>query len=75
MKIARLDSGIQVMDLCVEGGLSKSKREARQVAKQGGLYVNGTAVAEDYVVSSKDLADDVVVLRSGKKRYLRVTTV
>jgi tyrosyl-tRNA synthetase len=68
----RLDSGIPAIELCVEGKLCASRNEARRLARQGGLYVNGRAVPEDYLVRPADVESGAALLRAGKKRYLRV---
>lgn len=38
---ARLWTGIRLTDLLVECGLCPSKREARRLIQQGGVYING----------------------------------
>jgi tyrosyl-tRNA synthetase len=51
-------------------GMFKSNGEARRMAQQGGLSLNGTKAGPDRVVDTADLVDGrVVVLRSGKKNY------
>ncbi len=70
---ARIDAGIGVLELAAEAALCESRNAARRLARQGGLYVNGNAVAEDYTVTAADLEDGAVLLRAGKKRYLRIT--
>ena len=51
-------------------GMFKSNGEARRMAQQGGLSLNGTKAGPDRVVETTDLVDGrVVVLRSGKKNY------
>ena len=50
-----------------------SKREARQMVAQGGLYVNDVAVTDAMQKLSKDLfVDGGVLLRKGKKKYYRL---
>lgn len=71
---SRLDAGITVVDLAVEAGLYASKREASRKIAEGGLYVNDSTVPRaDVVVNGADLdGDGALMLRAGKKRYLRV---
>ena len=71
----RLVDGEVAVVLSVEGKLCNSRNEARRLARQGGLYLNGEAIAEDYEVSEKDIQDGVILMRAGKKRYLRVQPV
>ena len=51
-------------------GSEISNGEARRMAQQGGLSVNGAKAGPDRVFTAADLVDDrVAVLRSGKKNY------
>lgn len=69
----RLDSGLPVIEILPEVGLSKSKGEARRLIKQGGVSVNNTRVeSEDVALSSEDLEDGAILLRVGKKKYHRL---
>jgi len=70
----RLGSGVPIIDLLVETGLSKSKSEARRLVKNGGAYLNNIRVeSEDKAVDTGDLASEsMLVLRSGKKKYMLV---
>jgi tyrosyl-tRNA synthetase len=63
--------GMPVIDALVDGGLAKSKGEARRTIQQGGAYVNNRRVADlDARLTPANLASEtVIVLRSGKKRY------
>ena len=73
---SELAEGIDICAALVKVGLAKSKSEARRTAKQGGAYVNNRSVAEDYVITEKDLASEsVIVLRSGKKKFALLKVV
>ncbi len=74
---SRLEQGITLPDLMAETGLSKSKSEARRMIQQGGGYVNNVrAESPDRKVSLDDLASEsMIVLRSGKKKYLLIKAV
>jgi tyrosyl-tRNA synthetase len=74
MSADRLAEGVGILDLAAESGLAKSKGEARRAVQQGGLYLNNERVPDqERVVTAGDLlAGSVLVLRSGKKRYLLV---
>ncbi|MBN1588137.1 MAG: tyrosine--tRNA ligase, partial [Pirellulales bacterium] len=63
--------GLPIIDALCEGGLAKSKGEARRSIDQGGAYVNNRRVESiDRRLGPEDLASEtVMVLRSGKKRY------
>jgi hypothetical protein len=69
-----MEQGIAAYILFEKCGLSKTRGEARRLITQGGGYVNGERIeAFDQVISSKDLQEGSLLLRAGKKRYLRVT--
>jgi tyrosyl-tRNA synthetase len=70
----KLKSGIPVYRLFVETGLANSSSAARRLIEQGGGYVNGRRIESfDYLVTERDLDhDNVIVLRSGKKRFHKV---
>ena len=66
-----LESGVNVIDAFVASPLAKSKGEARRTLEQGGIYVNNVRISElDFRLTSNDLiGDDMILLRSGKKKY------
>jgi tyrosyl-tRNA synthetase len=66
---SRLAVGVEIVDLLVETGLSKSKGEARRVIAQRGIYLNDTQLDGEATVDTGALLHDrYVMLRSGKKR-------
>ncbi len=75
----RLEAGILAIDLFLEAKLVPSKSEGRRLIEQGGAFVSGPdgnlkAVSGiDALIDSKNL-DEVgeLILRAGKKRYLRI---
>lgn len=69
----RLNTGIPIMDLFHEVGLTTSKSEARRLIQQGGAYINEKQYkAIDVVVDANLLEENALLLRAGKKRYHRV---
>ena len=64
-------AGINVVDLALEAGLDRSKKQVRDLIKNGGLYLNNRAVDDpDRAVTRNDAIDGrVIVLRKGKKNY------
>ncbi len=73
VEISRLDSGIGVLDLFVEAGLASSKSEARRLVKQSGASVNGRKIENEMqILTSRDLENNALMLRAGKKRVARV---
>ncbi len=60
-------------DFLVVNKIFTSKREARQMIAQGGLYVNDAPVTDAMQKLSKDLfVDGGVLVRKGKKKYYRL---
>ncbi|MCE2402977.1 tyrosine--tRNA ligase [Candidatus Poribacteria bacterium] len=69
----RLHTGIPIMELFHEVGLTTSKSEARRLIQQGGAYINEKQYkAIDVVVDANLLEENALLLRAGKKRYHRV---
>ena len=70
---SRLESGLGVLAIFDEVGLTKSRSEARRMLQQGGLYVNDTRVDEiEATLTPADVTPDGILLRAGKKRYHRL---
>jgi tyrosyl-tRNA synthetase len=69
-----LKAGLPAFKLFLEVGLVSSGGAARRLIEQGGAYINGSRVeAFDQPVTVDDLNDEnVIVLRSGKKRFHQV---
>ncbi len=62
--------GKSVYAVAAAAGMFKSNGEARRMAQQGGLSLNGAKAGPDRVFADADLVDGrVAVLRSGKKNY------
>lgn len=64
-----LASGINICDLLVQVGLTKSKGEGRRLIEQGGIFVDDKKV-DDYALIIK--STEPVVVRKGKKVFLKV---
>jgi len=68
-----LEQGIPIYLLFERARLCKSRSEARRLVLQGGAYVNSRRIeAFDEVVDVKDMRKGFILLRAGKKRYLRI---
>ena len=62
--------GKPVFAVAATAGMFKSNGEARRMAPQGGLSINGAKAGPDRVFEEADLVDGrVAVLRSGKKNH------
>ncbi|MBI1289703.1 tyrosine--tRNA ligase [bacterium] len=73
---AELDAGLATADLLVRAGLAPSKKDAKRLLEQGGVYLNNAATAipqEKRAVTAEDLASEtMLILRAGKKKYALV---
>jgi len=71
-----IEQGIPAFILFEKSNLCKTRAEARRLIAQGGGYVNGERIENfDQVISPKDVKNGTLILRAGKKRYLRVRVV
>jgi len=69
----RIVSGLPAYILFEESGLCKTRGEARRLIAQGGGYLNGEKIkAFDQVIEPKDLKNHSLLLRAGKKRYMKI---
>lgn len=74
-KIATADfeNGIGVLDLFTRSGLTSSNGDARRLVIQGGAEINGKKISDPKaVVTTVDLDDGELLLKAGKKRFMRV---
>jgi tyrosyl-tRNA synthetase len=68
-----LELGIPIYLLFERARLCKSRSEARRLVSQGGAYVNSRRIETfDEVVNAGDMQKGFILLRAGKKRYLRI---
>lgn len=65
--------GLPVAVLFTKAGLTSSSSEARRLIRQGGLYIAGERVQDENQLLQPDaFPHDGLLLRLGKKRYMRV---
>ncbi len=68
-----LEEGIPAFKLLQQCGLAESSGAARRLIQQGGAYLNGERIEKfDYLISSKDIHDMEILLRTGKKRFHKI---
>jgi len=73
MAIDDLGKGIEAYILFKETGLCKTRGEARRLISQGGAYINRKRVPSfETIVGIDDIQDNIILLRAGKKNYLKV---
>ena len=71
--LTKQDLGINIMDLCVKTNFVPSKSEARRLIQQGGLTINEEKVVDiGLVVNANYLKDNYLLLKKGKKNFLKV---
>ena len=71
---SRLEAGIAPAGLFTEVGLTPSRREAKRMIEQGGLYVNDERIdSVERLLTLKDLGHDGgLILKAGKKKVHRI---
>lgn len=71
---SRLEAGISPAGLFTEVGLTPSRREAKRMIEQGGLYVNDERIdSVERLLTVKDLGPDGgMLLKAGKKKVHRI---
>lgn len=64
----------KLIDVLTSGKVFSSKREARQMVQQGGLYIGDTAVSDAEMQLAPEMfdADKSLLVRKGKKKYYRL---
>lgn len=63
----------QIVDIVTEGKLCASKSESRRMIEGGGITLNDQKVTDfRRTITEGDLVDNYVILRKGKKNYLKV---
>lgn len=68
-----IKNGVNIIELLVISEFISSKSEARRLIDQGGICVNNEKVESTQALISEDtLVDNYVVLKRGKKNYLKV---
>ena len=69
-----IEKGIPAYLLFEQGRLCKTRSDARRLISQGGGYVNDQRIESiDQMIDVRDMRDGSILLRAGKKRYLKVT--
>ena len=71
---SRLESGLAPAGLFTEVGLTPSRKEAKRMIEQGGLYINDERIDSiERLVTLKDLGPDGgLLLKAGKKKVHRI---
>ena len=68
-----LDAGINIVDLLALSGLAPSKGEGRRLVQQGGVSIDGGKIDDIAYMVTKDIfADGKIVVKKGKKVFLKI---
>ena len=71
---AEIETGVNILDLLVNINLVPSKSEARRLVQQNGLMINGEKVtATDAVIDKSFFNDGEMIIKKGKKTFLKLT--
>jgi len=68
-----LEQGIPAYILFERADLCKTRGEARRLISQGGGYLNGDRIQSfDQIIKLKHLRDNSLIIRAGKKKYMKI---
>jgi tyrosyl-tRNA synthetase len=75
-KASDIAGTVSFVDLFMAVKLCASKSDARRLIQQGGAYINGSRISNlDQMVTEKDVNNDEILLRAGKKKYHRIILI
>ncbi len=70
-----IDAGINVLEFILKVGLVPSKGEGRRLIQQNGLSINGEKIHSiDLIINNDQFEDGKLILKKGKKVFLKVIT-
>ena len=70
---AEVENGISIVDLLVKTALCSSKGESRKMIANGGITAKGEKVTDSNLMFSlADFEDDSLLLKKGKKTFIKV---
>ena len=73
-KIDNFNGSISITELCEKAKIVQTRSEARRAIEQGGLSLNNVKVTDvNYVVTEKDFVDGALLIKKGKKTFIKVT--
>jgi tyrosyl-tRNA synthetase len=76
IELDRFKEGIPAFKLYQMVGLASSRSAARRLIEQGGAYVNGQRIELfDDLLTERNIVDQEILLRAGKKRYHKIKIV
>lgn len=73
-ELPREQLGLSIVDLLAVSGLAPSKGEARRLVQQGGISIDGNKINDiAYAVEESVFTDGKIVVKKGKKVFLKIT--
>ena len=74
LSLSKLNDGIGIIDLFAEAGLASTKSDARRLVEQGGAFINEEKISDIKAIIGKEKLDkdNEMILRAGKKRFMRI---
>ena len=74
LSLSKLNDGIGIVDLFAEAGLASTKSDARRLVEQGGAFINEEKISDIKALIGKEKLDkdNEMILRAGKKRFMRI---
>lgn len=68
-----LENGVGLIELISMTQFIKSKSETKRLIQQGGIYVNSKKIENiEYLITKGELQGNFIILKKGKKNYLKV---
>jgi len=73
---ARVEAGVELLEVMVEAGLLKSKGEGKRLIKQNGISFNDEKVKDPfYKLALDDFSDNQAMIKKGKKVFHKLNLV
>jgi tyrosyl-tRNA synthetase len=73
VEASRVAAGIGIIDALLHAGLADTKSAARRLVEGGGASVNDVRADLSTVLGPDEFHDGVLIIRAGKKRYVRLS--
>ncbi len=72
-ELSRDQLGLNIVDLLAVSGLAPSKGEGRRLVQQGGISIDGNKIDDiSYAIDESIFADGKIVVKKGKKVFLKI---
>lgn len=68
-----LENGIDIISLLKKTSLTSTNSEGKRLIDQGGVSINDKKITDkNHIINSKDLVNDVIMIKKGKKTFHQV---